>query len=407
MVMKELLWVLVMPFSLSSQNVCEYLSEQRVCDQISNHVKIELKPAKNFNLLVTLEDGRKLLVKQERHLKNGETLGEFLKEWHVQKLINSFSSLAPIRQLFPEIVHFNPEQSIIVFNYLKDYRDLDEFFLKGRVFSEVIAGAIGTEIAEVHRLTFKNTDYKDFLHSCDTTQNESDIASVSHVYKIGRVTPEVFSSLPSDGLKFLSLYQRYDSLGEAISSLSNTYHSCCLIHQDFKLNNILLCDSWNEGADDPQKNKILRIIDWERCGWGDPASDLGSIIASYLQIWLSSLVVSSDMTIEESLRIATIPLELLQPSLNMLITTYLEAFPEILCQQPTFVQRVIQFSGLALIQQIRSIIQHQMTFSNTGVCMMQVAKSLLCRPEQSIATIFGESEEDLMSHYKSSSILAS
>ena len=68
---------------------------------------------------------------------------------------------------------------------------------------------------------------------------------------------------------------------------------------------------------------------------------------------------------------------------------YLEKFPEILEYRPDFEQRVVQFAGLALIQQIQAMIQYQKSFDNAGICMLQVAKSLLCRPDQSIPTIFG------------------
>jgi hypothetical protein len=79
----------------------------------------------------------------------------------------------------------------------------------------------------------------------------------------------------------------------------------------------------------------------------------------------------------------------LQPSLAALATTYASNFPEILEYRPDFWQRVMQFSGLALIQSIQSTLQYQKSFNNTGICMLQVAKTLLCRPTESISTVLG------------------
>lgn len=384
-------------FLLSSRNVDTYLIEKGICNKGDfDPTKIELKPAKNFNLLLTLKDGQKLLVKQERHYKDGKTASEFLNEWSVQELISHFSELASVRYLFPEILHFDTEHSIITFNYLEDYRDLDELYSKGRIFPVAIATEIGSAIAAVHSLTLENNSYEAFLTSSEKTQEDSKKEKPVYLYGIERISPEVFSLFPSDGLKFLSLYQRYESLGDAILALKNSYQPCCLTHQDFKLNNILLHNDWEQQISKHQSEGGLRFIDWERSGWGDPASDLGSILASYLQIWLGSLIVSSDTTLEESLRMAITPLELLQPSLNALMSAYLKSFPEILHQQPTFVQRSVQFAGLALIQQINAMIQYQKVFNNTGICMLQVAKSFLCRPEQSILTVFGQSESELI-----------
>jgi hypothetical protein len=74
---------------------------------------------------------------------------------------------------------------------------------------------------------------------------------------------------------------------------------------------------------------------------------------------------------------------------------YCDTFPEIGEQRPDFLKRVVQFAGLALIQQIQAAIQYQKSFGNTGICMLQVAKSLLCHPERSMPTIFGSAAASL------------
>jgi thiamine kinase-like enzyme len=388
-----------MSFSLSSQNVYAYLCERELCDEFNfDPSKIELKPAKNFNLLLTLKTEQKLLVKQERYSKGGKTAGEFLKEWRVQELIDQFPELDSTRHLFPEVLHFDEENSITVFNYLDNYRDLGEFYAKEKTFPITIASELGSAIAKIHRLTMGKADYQTFLSSPEKKQDSSEQKTPAFVRGLGRISPDVFGVFPADGLKFLTLYQRYDSLGKSIAALSATYQPCCLTHNDLKLNNILLHNNWSEQISEPNPNEVLRLIDWERSSWGDPAFDLGSVVASYLSIWLGSLVISKDIALEDSLRMAMNPLELLQPSLGGLMSTYLNKFPEFLQQQPNFVQRTVQFAGLALIQQIQAMIQYQKVFNNTGICMLQVAKSFLCRPEQSIPTIFGQSEASLINN---------
>jgi hypothetical protein len=164
-----------------------------------------------------------------------------------------------------------------------------------------------------------------------------------------------------------------------------------------KLNNILLHDDWEQilREETPSRRSIIRLIDWERCSWGDPAFDLGMLIGSYLLLWLKSLVVSKSIAIEDSLRMAVTPLEQVQPSIVALASAYFSNFPEILECRPQFLNRVMQFSGLALILQIQSTLQHQKTFGNAGICMLQVAKGLLCRPEQSIPTVFGTTASEI------------
>jgi hypothetical protein len=383
-------------FLLSSQNVFDYLLKQKLFFQQEQALsQVEPKAAKNFNLLLSLQNGRKLLIKQERHNQEGKTAGEFLNEWQIQEFLQRFPELSHIRPLLSEVLHFDAEHSIIVFNYLNDYCDLADFYTNKNLFPTEVATSIGATLATIHRATFNRQDYQEFFY-----QQSDDIPSEQALnlnLGLERITPEIFGRLPADGLKFFVLYQRYDSLGKAIAELIDAFEPCCLTHNDLKLNNILLHNNWEQTLSKAEQssNSVIRLIDWERGNWGDPAFDLGMLIASYLQIWLSSLVVSKSIDIEESLRLAMTPLEQLQPSIAALTKAYFVNFPEIVDRRPQFLRRVVQFSGLALIQQIQAMLQYQKSFGNTGICMLQVAKTLLCRPEQSIPTVFGVAEPEL------------
>ncbi|BAZ12488.1 hypothetical protein NIES4071_43190 [Calothrix sp. NIES-4071] len=385
-----------MTLVLSSKNVFNYLVAQNIFTQKEQDLsQVELKVAKNFNLLVSLQDGRKLLVKQERHDREGKTAGEFLSEWQIQEFVVKTPELYHIRPLMSEVLHFDANHSIIVFNYLNDYCDLADFYTKENIYPTAIATSIGTTLATIHRATLDRQQYQDFF-----SQN-SEGAHIDQAPKFARglerISPEIFGQVPADGLKFFALYQRYDSLGKAITELTTAFKPCCLTHNDLKLNNILLHNDWEQDISkvEQSNNSIIRLIDWERGAWGDPAFDLGMLIASYLQIWLGSLVVSKSIDVEESLRLAMTPLDVLQPSIAALTKAYFDNFPEIIERYPDFLIRVVQFSGLALIQQIQAMLQYQKSFGNMGICMLQVAKTLLCRPEQSIPTVFGVAESEL------------
>lgn len=395
-----------MAFSLSHQNVFEYLNEQCLCSQEEQaQGKVELKCTKNFNLLVTLPKGRQLFIKQERHNREGETASEFLHEWRIQAFLQRFPDVSQIRSWMSEVIHFDAENSIIVFNYLNDYRDLMDFYTKDKVFATALAqrdgvasigSAIGSALATIHRLTLDHQEYRELFR--ESRQGVHIDPTLHLVSQLERISPEIFGQVPVDALKFFALYQRYDSLKQAIAELTTAFEPCCLTHNDLKLNNILLSIDWKLTSQaETSNNSMVRLIDWERSTWGDPAFDLGMLIASYLQIWLGSLITSKAIAIDESLRMAMAPLEHLQPSLAAIAIAYFAHFPEVLERRPNFLRRVVQFSGLALILQILSMIQYQKTFGNKGICMLQVAKTLLGRPEQSIATIFGKQASELTS----------
>ncbi|MDJ0735413.1 MAG: phosphotransferase [Nostocaceae cyanobacterium] len=379
-----------MTFLLNSHNVFDYLTAHGLSNPSEQTIsKIEPLEAKNFNLLLTFADGHKLLVKQERHNQEGKAAGEFLSEWRVQEFLHKFPELENLRPWIPEVLHFDGDNSIMVFRYLDDYRDLMDFYAKENTYPTEIPAAIGTLLGTIHRYTFNRQDYQDFF--CTETDNLTTDQVHPLIHGLERIGPEIFGLVPADGLKFFALYQRYDSLGQAIAQLGSAFTPCCVTHNDLKLNNILLHTDWEH-----ESTSIVRLIDWERCCWGDPAFDLGTLIASYLQIWLSSLVISKSLSIEESLRLAMTPLEQIQPSIAVLTKAYFDTFAEIVEYRPDFLRSVVQFAGFGLIQRIQAMIEYEKSFGNAGIAMLQVAKTLLCRPEQSMPTIFGAASAQLI-----------
>jgi hypothetical protein len=376
-----------MAFLLNQTNVFEYVAD---LGYHSENMADNIKPlaAKNFNLLLTLKEDLQLLVKQERHNQDGKAAGEFVGEWQIQELMRNFPALSHWRPFVSEALHFDRENSILVFKYLSNYRDLMDFYVKESTFPTDIAAKLGALIGTCHRDTYQRREYREAIEVKSAPEDQQVTPQLSIVqriiWRLERLTPEIFGTVPDDGLKFYALYQRYDSLGQALVELGKAFKADCLTHNDLKLNNVLLHNDWDQAEDE-----MLRLIDWERSAWGDPAYDLGTLIGSYLQMWLGSLVVSKSLSIEESLGLAITPLDRVQPSIAALMGAYLEAFPQILIDRPDFVERSVQFAGLALIQGIQASIEYQKTLGNSGIAQLQVAKSLLCRPVQSMPTVFG------------------
>ncbi|MBD2355589.1 aminoglycoside phosphotransferase family protein [Tolypothrix sp. FACHB-123] len=380
-----------MVLTLSSQNVIQYLQDAGLCSSEDGTANESELPdgSKNFNLLVNLVGNSKLLVKQERQQNQAETTHEFFNEWLFHQLLQQFPVIGNISAIASLVVHFDEDNSILVRNYLSDYQELGNFYQTTDIFPEEIAQAIGTTLAALHRATFNRREYRDFMATAPQGQFRY------HFYNpaqgIESITPEIFGRIPSEALKFYTLCQRYESLESAIADLAYEWNPCCLTHNDLNLTNILVHSRWQQ-----LDNCLVRLIDWEACSWGDPAFDLGSIIASYLQIWLSSLVVDSSLTLEESLHLAVTPLEILQPSILALIRSYLDAFPMILEYRRDFILRVVQFAGLALIHQIQDKIKCRKDFDDIDIYVLQVAKNFLTMPEKGVLTVFGISAAEIV-----------
>jgi 5-methylthioribose kinase len=373
-----------MSIILDTDNVFEYLTDLSYC-QLADRAtsKTKIIPAKNFNILIEFSEDRSLLIKQEIHNDRGETSGEFWAAWKMQELMNSFPDFGgKIANFLPELLYFDPENSILVVKYSTDCHDLSSYYHQENQFPSLITSSIGQLLATIHSHTFERTEYRQFLQA--RSDRGVDYTAFSIIRRLARITPQVFQMMPPECLQFFKLYQRFPSLLQAIVDLGEAIDPSCLVHNDLKINNILLDLNWEQpGA------KVIRLIDWERANWGDPAFDLGCILGSYLEIWLDGLIIGSTLSINESLQLAITPLELLQPALFSLVRSYLDVFPEITIARPDYLDRVIQFAGLALIQRVEITIDEDRIFGNRGIIMLQVAKQLLCTPQAAMNTLFG------------------
>jgi 5-methylthioribose kinase len=362
-----------MPIILDTDNVFDYLAKLDYCTVAERQTsRMTIISAKNFNLAIAFADGKSLLVKQELHNPQGETLGEFWSAWRIQQLVKEFPTFGDEMSGFlPELLHFDPDSSILIVNFRTDYRDLYGYYAEERQFPIEVARSIGRLLGTIHSQTFEQAQYQTFL--TDRSAKVATFDGLKIIDRLSRITPQVFRKLPQECLQFYKLYQRFPTLSQATIELRNSVQPSCLVHNDLKINNILLALDWEQ-----PDSKIISLIDWERASWGDPAFDLGCILGSYLELWLEGLVISSTLSINESLQLATTPLELLQPSLFLLVQTYLDRFPEILVARPDFLDRSIQFAGLSLIVRLETMVEDERNFGNQGIIILQVAKQLLC-----------------------------
>lgn len=371
-----------MALILSSENVLEYLKLREICQpeqQLTEVVKSD--QYKNFNLIVNVTKNAHYLVKQQRLTdKNNPTFGSLNYELALHQLVKNFPELEPIQTSTSQVVDFDPENLIIVMRYLPDHLSLAEFYERQQEYPPQIASLLGSNLAQLHRLTFNQTKYREFLIQHTGKNNFGDAPlSLRGLEKVG---PGIFGNICSNGIDFFKLYQRFPSLHQAVTELHASYQSVCLTHCDLQFSNYLV-----ENQADISAGQI-KLIDWEFLNWGDPGFDLGMLVAKYLKLWLNSLFVDSDTELNVALSLALCPLEKVQPSLSALLKGYLAEFPQVLAAIPNFSTRVIQFAGLDLIKSIQHKTEHHRAFNNRDICTLQVAKSLFCQPEESMATIF-------------------
>jgi thiamine kinase-like enzyme len=372
-----------MNFILNSENVLSYLQQNGLGEFDRQNTTLKKFSAKNFNLLVITPDLAPMLVKQAAPNVNGHQSDALFTEWQLQQLIAQYPSLAELSHFMPKVLYADRPNSIVVNHFWTDYDDMQDYYDdEDQEYDPEIAKELGQKLALVHRSTYQGTWQEPLETSLGNPANPG--RKVAR--RLNQIHSGIFAITPIDCLRFYKLYQQYPSLAAAVEQLAQDHQACCLVHNDLKLNNLLIHHSPTPPATDSR----IRFLDWESARWGDPAVDLGNLINSYLQLWLENLVVSSELSINESLQLAIVPLTSLQPILFSLFDSYRQNFPTIFADQPDFLAKVLQYAGLGLIRRIEVIIDDNHIFDNRSIAMLQVAKQLLCSPTTFTTTIFGQ-----------------
>lgn len=382
-----------MQLILSSENVVDFLKQHQICPpEFQPVAPIVCKEGTNFNLVVKSSDGD-LLVKQNRLDSQGRIRGSLPAEWVVQALVDRFD-LSAIQPLISRVLLLDFPNCTLVSVFYDNYLSLDRLYATNRDFAPQIARIAGMNLAQVHRATYQQEQQREFTGRYLRLDEAG--KPPGFINRLNSLDPSIFARVCPDGLEFYRLYQRFPSLNQAVLELYAHIQPSCLIHNDLTLDNFIVHRQLDLAQIKPEQ---VKIIDWERANWGDPAVDLGMVVAGYVGgIWLGNLIVDRHLDVNRMLSFATYPLEILVPSLQSFLQGYLTQFPQIISDRPDFIQRVVQFAGIGILDRLSYYVEHHYPFHNNSLCKLQVAKNLLCSPQQGIATIFGVSEAELIKH---------
>ena len=382
---------------LSLDKVVDYLKKHKVCPlDFQPAVPVARKEGTNFNLVVRSADSHDFLVKQNRVASDGRAFSSLAAEWLVQELINNFSSLAEIQSLVSKVVLFDRPNGILVSIFYDDYISLDRLYQTRMSFDSRIARIMGMNLAIIHSASYQQQQQREFL--AQHIRFDKAARQPGFVQRLNNLNPSIFAKVCPDGMAFYKLYQRFPSFEQAVIELYEQIEPACLIHNDLTLDNFILDSQLDLDSDSIQiRAEQLKIIDWERITWGDPAVDLGMVVSEYVGgIWLGNLIADNCLDINTMLNLAIFPLETITPSLKAFLQGYLAQFPQIVSYRPDFLRRVVQFTGIGILNRLSYYVEHHYPFHNNSLCKLQVAKNLLCYPQQGIETIFGATEAELI-----------
>jgi aminoglycoside phosphotransferase (APT) family kinase protein len=363
--------------NLTVDTVVPYLLERGLvgaADIVEGDLEIVDVGRRNENLKVIRKRGMSYMLKQPG---TGEpaTDATIRCEAALYGYLEVARSAAPLQAFLPRFCGWDEDRCLLVLE-LVEGRPLWRHYAATEApeFPADSAAPLGDALGTVHhffRQVARAPDWMSELH-----------AAPPWILSAHRPSPEVFSRLSPANLQLLSLLQKESALVSGLDSLQKEWTPDTLIHNDLKGDNVLVVP---DGEDRPS----VRIVDWELVQIGDAAWDVGAVFRDFLDYWLMSVPLSGDLSAEEMLDAAKIPLAQLHPAARAFWSGYCGAADIGRSSQGAFLLRSLRFAGARLAQGSYELSSGTANPSNFAIALLQLAANVMVNPQEASLTLFG------------------
>jgi len=192
------------------------------------------------------------------------------------------------------------------------------------------------------------------------------------------------SRMSSVNVEVLKIIQEFPSFSNALSSLAEDWQWDSLVHGDLKWDN-LLCSTDLKQAENVQ----LHIIDWELCGIGDSAWDIGAIFTAALSNWHQSIPVMKFPVTKEQVEQANFSLAEIRPCMNNFWKTYVKTRELDGDQADELMLRAVKYTAARTVQFAFETTLAAVQMPGEVALTLQLAENILEKPEIAATHLLG------------------
>lgn len=330
---------------LTSQSVVE---GELIVDDVSR---------RNHNFLVASPSGRYLL-KQAAGPERVQTISREVAFYKaVSEKENGFSRYLPRFYLYDEDRH------ILVIESLENAETLREQQMRTGRSSSRVAEELADALAALHQI--------DAGSAFEFVSVQSLKVRLPH-----RPDLDIFGSISGGGIEVIKLIQEDRNLVNILDQLTGEPKGSSVIHGDVRGDNFLL-----PAKALAQRERWLKIIDFEFITLGDPAVDLGWMFADYLSQWIFSLPLIAGYRPDHFDATARWPLRKVQPLMRSFWRRYVSSMRLDRSQSDQLRSRTIKHCGVRLLHLALETTYSSSDITRSQLCLLQVGMNILLQPE--------------------------
>jgi aminoglycoside phosphotransferase (APT) family kinase protein len=325
---------------LTEANVLHYLNGRRFGGPVSvvrGEYTVHNLSRRNSNFRVTC-GAHEFLVKQAGRWDPAGR-GSIEREAGLCRRAATDERFAALAPLIPAVYSYDPENSILVFEFLPDETALYDAPAE---FAPRTARRAGEVMAAYHR-SMQSPALAEMFP-----------AELPAFFDMHQWSVEALPARAAAQRELVRLVQRHAGFAPALEAASSVWRRSTLIHGDWKLENVLIS---SDGA-------RLHVIDWELAGWGDPRWDVATLLQSWWNRWVRAPEQYS--------------LDAIRPTLR--------AFLSACGAEP---MEILPFAAVRMLQSAWEALQHEAHMQGDAVRLAQVSLNILTQPDWAREELLG------------------
>jgi hypothetical protein len=340
---------------------------------VDGDLMVEDASRRNRNFKVMSQHAPSYLLKQGI---SPDGLAAVANEAAVYELFWSDTASDELRRYLPHFYKYDPIENMLVLEFLRDAKDVKEYYAYRKRFSAVLASAIGSALGTLHSLMWIEG------------KTSRGMQGLTHgppwVLALHRPVPEIFWHVSGANVHIIKIIQQFPEFCDLLDDLFKEWRIETLIHFDLKWDNWLIVES------SAGRHKTgLKIVDWEFAGRGDPCWDLGSVFSEYLSFWLLSIPVIGDIPPDKLFVLARYPLSRMQPAIRSFWESYVRRMNLDTTSSHEWLLRSVKYAAARLVQTAFERMQMAMQPTGNIVCFLQLSLNILQWPEEAIVHLLG------------------
>lgn len=357
---------------LGPREVVPYLQARgylRAAGAALDGITIEDASRRNSNLKVLRPRGTSYFLKRAR---DADTAAHLAHEAAIYRFLRAECCRDSFGRCVPRFIGYDPNEHILVLELIRKSHSLREHHDVERRFPAALSVALAQAWAALHRLPVKDVPAPVQSHG------------LPWILSLHRPAMRHWRGLSGASLKVIEIIQGNAEFCGLLDDLGRDWRNDALIHFDAKWDNCVVPE-----PSAPGHARGVRIVDWELAGPGDACWDIGSVLAGYLGLWRSSVLLYDDQAPEYPLVDVQCRLERMQPAMRAFWRTYVRHMQHKPAVANVLLVRTARFAAARLLQTAVERAQYLPEPTSNIVGSLQLSLSILQRPIEAVVHLFG------------------